>query len=205
MEIAPICWPCSSRALRVQLRGWAEGDGEKMRETSEERAVFADLIPTTSPGRAFPWDCFAIPLLFIQVAGESSEICREHAFCNTSLWILNTGSMSNHTGTHTHVHTYALFIPGPRCDSSFIWSCDIWKGDAPLRRPRPNLGSLFEFQSQVAWRDPSAVKHHYLWVPSSEHSPPGNGGLWLARLFGCGAVSCNNILLARVQARGRLQ
>lgn len=51
----------------------------------EKRVVFADLILTTSPGRAFPWNRFAIALLFIQVVGESSKICIERAFCNTSL------------------------------------------------------------------------------------------------------------------------
>ncbi len=51
----------------------------------EKRVVFADLILTTSPGRVFPWNRFAIAVLFIQVVGESSKICREHAFCNTSL------------------------------------------------------------------------------------------------------------------------
>lgn len=62
----------------------AERENEGVRER-EKRVVFADLILTTSPGRAFPWNRFAIPLLFIQVVGESSEICGEHAFCNTSL------------------------------------------------------------------------------------------------------------------------
>lgn len=54
-------------------------------ESERERVVFADLILTTGPGRAFRWNRFAIALLFIQVVGESSKIWNEHAFCNTSL------------------------------------------------------------------------------------------------------------------------
>lgn len=62
-------------------------EAERRREMREreKRVVFADLILTTSPGRAFPWNGFAIAPLFIQVVGEPSKICREHAFCNTSL------------------------------------------------------------------------------------------------------------------------
>lgn len=181
---------------KVQLREWAREAGR----VREKRVVFADLILTTSPGRAFPWNRFAIPLLFIQVVGESSEICREHAFCNTSLWILNTCSMSNHTGTHIH----KLFIPGPKSGSSFIFSCDICRGCVILQAAANSSLSVWISKSSSFTRSKSCQtllsSGIVQWVLAS-----WNGGLWLARMFGCGAVSCNNIHLARVQARGRLQ
>lgn len=59
--------------------------------------MFADLILTTGRGRVFHCSRFAIALLFIQVAGEPREIRSERAFCNTSLWILNTCGTSSHT------------------------------------------------------------------------------------------------------------
>lgn len=59
--------------------------------------MFADLILTTGPGRVFHCSRFAIALLFIQVVGEPGEIRSECAFCNTSLWILNTCGTSSHT------------------------------------------------------------------------------------------------------------
>lgn len=59
--------------------------GKEKEGKGEKRVVFADLILTTGPGRVFPWNRFATELLFIQVVGESSKICKEHAFCNTSL------------------------------------------------------------------------------------------------------------------------
>lgn len=82
-----IEWRYSSCSPEGQLiekgeRGSKKEGNERMRK---KRVVFADLILTTSPGRAFSWNHFAIALLFIQVVGESSKICREHAFCNTSL------------------------------------------------------------------------------------------------------------------------
>lgn len=90
-------WPYSSGALKGQREG---GKGET---EGEKSSVFADLILTTSPGRAFSWNRFATALLFIQVVREPRKICGERAFCNTSLWILNTSSMWNHTScTHTY-------------------------------------------------------------------------------------------------------
>lgn len=59
----------------------------------EKRVVFSDLILTTSAGRAFPWNRFAIALLFIQVAGESSKICREQ--CVLQHLIMNTKYMQH--------------------------------------------------------------------------------------------------------------
>lgn len=96
--IPPVLYK-DKEQLREQGRARQGERGKRERK----RVVFADLI-LTSPGRVFPWNRFAIALLFIQVVGESSEICREHAFCNTSLWILNTSSMSIHTA-HTQTST----------------------------------------------------------------------------------------------------
>lgn len=81
-----IQWPCFS--CEFQGQSTAKAVSERRREggkTREKRVVFADLILTTSPRRVFPWNRFAIALLFIQVVGELSEICEEYAFCNTSL------------------------------------------------------------------------------------------------------------------------
>lgn len=69
----------------------------------EKRVVFADLILTTSPGRAFSWNRFARTLLFIQVVCEPSKICREA--CILQHLIMNTKHKQHvkpHRGTHTH-------------------------------------------------------------------------------------------------------
>lgn len=160
----------------------------------EKRVVFADLILTTSPGRAFPWNRFAIALLFIQVVGESSKICGEHAFCNTSLWILNKRSMSNHTDTHI----YKYYIPGPKCDLSFVLVVTFARGHVISQAVANSSLYVWISKSSSFTRSKSCQtllsSRIVQWVLAS-----WNGGLWLARVFGCGAVSCNNIHLARVQ------
>lgn len=84
--------------------------------------------------------------------------------------------------------------------SHFTLFC--WLG--PIHRS-PASASLFKFQKSpaFAWSKSCHILISYgifHWVLAYR-----NGRLWLACVFGCRAVSCNNIHLARVQPCGRLQ
>lgn len=85
----------------------------------EKGVVFADLILTTGRGRVFHCSRFAIASLFIQVVGEPREIRSECAFCNTSLWILNTCGASSHTDARA---------ASSRASADVFW-------DRPTQRP----------------------------------------------------------------------
>lgn len=118
---------CSTRK-KYDWDGESEaGRRREVEREREKRVVFTDLILTTTPGRAFPWNRFAIAPLFIQVVGESSKIYRACAFCNTSLWILNTFGMSNYTHTRgrSRAHTQTLNPWSKAWKCEFRFSCDI--------------------------------------------------------------------------------
>lgn len=157
MEVLKVFGDFIPPVLRTK-RKRCEARGKQDRR--RKRVVFADLILTTSPGRVFSWNRFARALLFIQVVCEPSEICRERAFCNTSLWILNTSGVSNHTGVH---------IRSPK--KILVWHLQE-RGLFCL--PEPNSSpSLFKFQSHVPSHDPGAITHSYPPLSSTGGSPPG--------------------------------
>lgn len=81
--------------------GGRAGRNERWREN---RAVFADLILTTCPGRVLPWNRFATAAVVYTGGGrvgrdvqEGSERAGEHAFCNTSSRIYQTARKRGET------------------------------------------------------------------------------------------------------------
>lgn len=81
--------------------GGQAGRNERWREN---RAVFADLILTTCPGRVLPWNRFATAAVVYTGGGrvgrdvqEGSERAGERAFCNTSSQIYQTARKRGET------------------------------------------------------------------------------------------------------------
>ena len=102
------------------------------------------------------------------------------------------------THTHTHTHTHRHFIPRPKCSLSFDLVV-TFAANASVCRLRPIRPSLVWISKSSSFTRSKCCQTLLSsgvvqWVLASS-----NGGLWLARVFGCGAVSCNNIHLARVQ------
>lgn len=94
------------RSMRTKYRR-----GSDRRERKRERVVLADLILTTSPGRAFPWKCFAITL-FIQVAAESREMCGESVHFATPRYervkMTHRSDLNSHLSLRLHLSRSAL-------------------------------------------------------------------------------------------------
>lgn len=81
--------------------GGRAGRNERWREN---RAVFADLILTTCPGRVLPWNRFATAAVVYTGGGrvgrdvqEGSERAGERAFCNTTSRIYQTARKRGET------------------------------------------------------------------------------------------------------------